>query len=313
MLAQIKKWVAESPTENGTILVGVLLVSVVALVVCLLVLDGLVAGIGGVVFGLLIVGIGFVLSQTMMEQAEQRSSNMAVPSQADITRSMDKQARGLAVNAEIGRRLTTILDEQQLVREVVEQVRTAFQYYHVHIYLMDDVEQKLVMMGGTGEAGQAMLARGHDIEMGSGLVGRAAAHNEVVLVPDVQQEPGWLANVLLPDTRAEVAVPIALGEEVLGVLDVQQNETNSLGTDDATLLESLANQVAIALQNARLYQKTERKARYEALINSLGERIQTASSVDDVLRVATRELGRQLHVEKVSIQLSGVQTDNETI
>ena len=81
-----------------------------------------------------------------------------------------------------------------------------------------------------------MLERGHRIEPGKGLVGRSAASNTIALVPNVADDPDWLANPLLPETKSEVAVPIAIGDQVLGVLDVQDDEVNRLQQEDAALL-----------------------------------------------------------------------------
>ncbi|MBK7449947.1 MAG: PAS domain-containing protein [Anaerolineales bacterium] len=105
------------------------------------------------------------------------------------------------------------------------------------------------MTGGTGEAGKILLERNHKIPRGRGLVGRAADSGKVVLVPDTHADPNWLPNPLLSETQAEVAVPIMVGNQVLGVLDVQNNVANSLGTEDANLLQNIADQTAIALQN----------------------------------------------------------------
>ena len=169
------------------------------------------------------------------------------------------EQRNLAIetSAEVSRNLSTILDEGELIQAVVEQVQNAFNYYHAHIYLLDETGQKLVMAGGTGEAGVAMLASGHTVDVGQGLVGRAATTQTTVLVPNVAQEAGWLPNPLLPDTKAEVAVPITQGDNVLGVLDVQHNVVEGLGQADVELLQSLAGQVAIALQNASLLSQRE--------------------------------------------------------
>jgi putative methionine-R-sulfoxide reductase with GAF domain len=217
---------------------------------------------------------------------------------------LQARTRALETSAQVSRRLSTILDQQQLVAEVVEQLQKAFGYYHVHIYLVNETSQKLVMAGGTGEAGQTLLARGHRIPRGKGLVGRAAETGAAVLVPDVAQHEGWLPNPLLPDTRAEIAVPIMAGERVLGVLDVQHNVAGGLGQSDADLLQSIAGQVAIALQNTRLFAEAQRKAEREARLNLIAQRIQSTTTVEDALKVAVREAGQALGAQRVSVQLA---------
>ncbi|MCB9423073.1 MAG: GAF domain-containing protein [Ardenticatenaceae bacterium] len=178
--------------------------------------------------------------------------------------------RALETSANVSRRISTILDQSQLMEAVVTEVQHAFNYYHAHIYLFDEAKENLVMAGGTGEAGQIMLSRGHKLVKGQGLVGRAAITNAPVLAPDVSKEGGWLPNPLLPDTKAEAAVPIALGGEVLGVLDVQHNVIGGLNEENVSLLQSIANQVAVALQNARQYQQAqESETRIQTILDSI--------------------------------------------
>jgi putative methionine-R-sulfoxide reductase with GAF domain len=220
------------------------------------------------------------------------------------------RTRALETSNEVSRRLSTIMDQDQLVREVVEQLLSAFGYYHAQIYLYDENKQELVMAGGTGDAGRAMLARGHKIGKGRGLVGRAAENNEIVLIPDVSQAEGWLPNPLLPDTKAEVAVPIAIGDEVIGVLDVQHNLQNGLSEEDASLIQAIANQVAVAVLNAQAYQQAQRQATRETKILNINQRIQSAETIEEVLRIAVRELGQTLEAKRSDVELSMAQKPN---
>jgi PAS domain S-box-containing protein len=179
----------------------------------------------------------------------------------DLIGSLEKRVadrtKALTTSTEVSRRLSTILDQRQLVNEVVEQLKSTFNYYHVHAYLLDETGENLVLAGGTGDAGKTLLERGHKLPRGRGLVGRAAETKEPVLAPDTSQDPEWLPNPLLPETKSEIAVPIVAGEQVLGVLDVQNNVAGSLGLQDADLLRSIADQLAVAVQNARLYERAE--------------------------------------------------------
>jgi transcriptional regulator with GAF, ATPase, and Fis domain len=124
-----------------------------------------------------------------------------------------------------------------------------------------------------------------------------------VHVPDVTQEEGWLTNEFLPETKAETAIPISVGEQVLGVLDVQHNIVGGLTADDVTLLESLAGQVAITLQNARSYEASRRQAEMESLVNVIGQKIQRTTSMEDTLQTAIRELGTAIGASRVKASL----------
>jgi len=226
----------------------------------------------------------------------------------DLINTLEEQVadrtRALETSTEVSRRLSTILDQEQLVKEVVEQLVTAFKYYYAHIYLFDEDKNTLIMKGGTGEAGQVMLSRGHTIQKGHGLVGRAAESNKVILVGDTLNEEGWQPNELLPETRSEVAIPIAIGDNVLGVFDVQHNIINGITEEDATLLQSIANQVAIAVQNAQAYTRAQRQADRETHITEISQQIQQATTIDEVMKIAVSELGQVLDAKRASVELS---------
>lgn len=159
------------------------------------------------------------------------------------------------------------------------------------------------MSGGTGDAGAALLGLNHKVSKGKGLVGRAAENNLPILVSDTSEDPSWLPNPLLPDTKSEVAVPIATANEVLGVLDVQQNKVGGLKQEDADLLQSLANQIAIALLNARSYVEVQQRAEREARIISIGSKIKGTASIEAALQTTVRELGRTLNINDIKVIL----------
>jgi nitrate/nitrite-specific signal transduction histidine kinase len=220
-----------------------------------------------------------------------------------LEKRVSERTRGIELSADISRRLSIILDPAQLVSEVVELLQFAFDYYHVQIYLFDEERSNLIMMGGTGEAGKIMLERGHKLARGQGLVGHACETGSVVLVQDTHQNPQWVPNELLPDTNAEIAVPIILGDQVLGALDVQQQEIGGLGQQDADLLLAIANQVAIALRNARQFAETQQSIAHQTRINTIIQQIQDTTSVESALQVAAREIGRALNAQRTKAQL----------
>ena len=201
----------------------------------------------------------------------------------DITRQKDLERRlqdlsdlrtwRLEVITEIAQEISAAPEMAELFHRVVTLVKERFAYYHTHLYLLRN--GVLEMVEGYGEPGRIMRERGHRIQVGSGLTGTAAATGQPVLAPDVIQIENWLPNPLLPDTRSEVAVPIKMGDEVLGVLDVQSDQLNGLTEDDQTLLLGLCGQIAVAIQNAQIVsniqQLVDERTREVAIFQTLAE------------------------------------------
>ena len=223
---------------------------------------------------------------------------------------VSQRTQALETTLQVSQSLTTILNQEQLISEVVGQVQSAFDYYQVQIYLLDATQNRLALVGGTGEAGQMMLARGHSLNLGQGLVGRAAATNKLVLVQDVGQELDWLPNPLLPDTRSEAGIPISFQAEVLGVLDVQHNVVNGLDEEQTRTLQAIAAQVAIALRNIRLYEEAQGRAAREAQLNEIAQKIRSAADIDSVLRIAAKEIGQATRARRASVTLGQNAAEN---
>ena len=168
-----------------------------------------------------------------------------------------KRATELATVAQVSTTASTLLDPDRLLQSVVDLTKERFGLYHAHIYLADDAWQTLLLAAGAGEVGQMMVADNWSIPLDhpSSIVAAAVRSKKSLIANDVyrDKDSGFLSNRLLPDTRSEMAVPMIVGEKVLGVFDVQSNAADYFSEEDANIYTTLAAQVAIALQNARLY------------------------------------------------------------
>jgi CheY-like chemotaxis protein len=208
-----------------------------------------------------------------------------------LNTALSKRALQLETVSQVGQRTTSILNLDELLSVVVNQVKDNFGYYHAHIYLLDEEKEDLIMVEGTGQVGAALKARKHHILLNAevSLVARAARTGEIVWIDNVRESPDWLPNELLPDTYAEMAVPIISEGKVLGVLDVQENKPAAFDEGDADLMRSLASHLAVALINARLFEQSARarevaesanRTKAESL-TKLGTDLQTA--LDNIL------------------------------
>ena len=245
------------------------------------------------------------LATTLMEVVGQQIG-IAIEN-ANLFEQTQKRAAELATVSELGTTITTILDTQEMLETVVNLAKERFNLYHAHIYMVDVDEKNLVLAAGAGEVGRQMVSEGWKIPLDreTSLVAKAARQREGVIVNNVKNEPDFMKNPLLPDTASEMAVPLITGGQVLGVLDVQSDKPGYFTEEDVSIQTTLASQVAVALQNAETYARTQRQAEHEALINVISQRIQSTTNIENALQVAIRELGRALGAKRTSVQLGG--------
>jgi signal transduction histidine kinase len=166
-----------------------------------------------------------------------------------------KRAYEMEAVAELSTTTSTELDPDRLIQTIVDLTKQRFGIYHAQIYLADESWRTLLLAAGAGDVGRQMVADEHAISLDAeqSLVARSARERRASIVNDARSDPGFLPNPLLPDTRAEMAVPMVVGDRLLGVFDVQSDQVSGFGEEDAGIYTTLASQVAIALQNARLY------------------------------------------------------------
>jgi signal transduction histidine kinase len=191
--------------------------------------------------------------------ANQATSQAEALRAAELT---EKRASELETVAMVSAATTSILNIEELLQSVVDLTRDSFGLYHAHIYLLDEDHENLALAAGAGEPGQLMKERGHRIPVNHphSLVARAARTQQPVISNDVTNDPDFLPNPLLPETKSEVAISMMVAGEVIGVLDVQSEVTNRFKEDDVRIKTTLADQIAVAVQNARAFAETEARA-----------------------------------------------------
>jgi|GEM_PF-509770 len=161
--------------------------------------------------------------------------------------------------AEVGRKVAAILEMDTLLPQVVDLIAQGFGYYHVHIFQVDQDSGYALYKAGTGKADLAIAEEGLRLKVGEeGIIGWVAQSGQPLIANDVNKEPRYYFHPAHPDTRSELAVPISVGGKVIGILDVQSTELDAFDESDLDTLQTLADQLAVAMENARLYQETKR-------------------------------------------------------
>jgi len=166
-----------------------------------------------------------------------------------------KQARTLVLLNEIARELTSILNVDELLKRIAELLSRLIDYQMFSILMVEAAGEKLQHRFSLRFQENIQLK--HDVPLGDGLVGYAARHRQTVLVPDVSKDPRYI--LLNPETRSELAVPLIYKDKVIGVLDLEHTKRGFFTDDHQRTVTTLAAQVAIALENARLYEEIARQ------------------------------------------------------
>ena len=202
-----------------------------------------------------------LLGRTFNTMAEQLKSLFGT-----LEQRVAERTHSLELAAEVGRSVSQVRALDVMLRDAAEIIRARFDLYYAQVYLTNPAQNALILQAGTGTVGAELLGRAHQLPLNTASInGRAAMEKRSVVIPDTSASATFKPNPLLPDTRSEMAVPLLIGERVVGVLDLQSQQTNALNQDSLTGFEALAGQLAIAIQNANLLAETEQaRAQVEA-------------------------------------------------
>ncbi len=202
------------------------------------------------------------------------------------TRDLEQRAVQLATAADVGRAAASILELESLSRRVVELVRDRFDLYYAGLFLVGEEGRYAVLVAGTGDAGRVMREQGHRLEVGGySMVGAACAQRQARLALDVGEEPVRFDNPLLPRTRSEMALPLVVGDRVLGALDVQSVKPSAFSEEDVSVLQLVADQVAVAVDNARKFSEEAALLEATSPLFRVSRRLVSVVTMDEIIEV----------------------------
>lgn len=246
--------------------------------------------------GVLTRALGTMTGQlrALMTSLEQRVAERTKALQ-EANYNLQRRAIQLEASAEVARAITSVFDVDELLRKAVNLIRDRFGFYHAGIFLLDSTGEWAVLREATGDAGARMKAQGHRLAVGdTSMVGWTALHRQPRVALYASEDEVRFANPLLPHTRSEMSLPMMIGDKLLGVLNVQSTEEAAFDDDDVRTLQSMANQIAIAIENARRVSDETMLLETTSPIYRVSRRlaqVTTTSEVADAIIASVAETG----------------------
>jgi GAF domain-containing protein len=200
-----------------------------------------------------------ILAQSFNQMTEQLLELIGSLEKRVSERTVDVEKRSSQLQAavDVGRAASSVLDINQLIQEVVGVIQERFNLYYVGLFLLDETKEWAYLRAGTGKAGRDMLARGHRIQVGHGMIGWTIANAQPRVTSEADLDVIRLATEELPGTRSEAAIPLRVRREVIGAITVQDIHTDTFDGPSIASLQTMADLVSIAIENARLYTESQ--------------------------------------------------------
>ena len=240
----------------------------------------LIFGLNGVLIYLLINGLENALKKSRSHLGELESANASLnftqtelqARSADLLMAnsqLENRTRKLHAIAEVTRTATALRNFDELLDSITSIISSQLGYYHVAIFLLDEQKQYAILRSANTDTGMQMLSQGYRLPVGQlGIVSSVAQNGQPRIALNIGRDSKFFENLNLPETQSELALPLKSGNEIIGVLDIQSRTANDFTETDISTLSILADQVGISLQNALLFEESQRALR-EANIESL--------------------------------------------
>ncbi len=201
-----------------------------------------------------------------------------------MTNDIQRHITLLKASARAAKNITTILDPYELFQRTVDIICEEFGFYYAGVFLLDDLKQHAVLKAGRADAGKAMINEAHKLAVGgNSMIGASIANREGRIALDVGAEAVFFENPHLPKTRSEMALPLIVGDDVIGALTVQSIEEAAFHEEDIAALQTMADQLAIAIQNSNLHRQAERRSRLLKAANRVGKEVTSILDLEQLL------------------------------
>ena len=224
-------------------------------------------------------------------------------------KALERRARQLEIASQVGRKVTAILDADALLAEVVRLIQKQFGYYQVNLFLADQNTNEIVLQECSGHADEALKASGLHLRIGEeSMTGAAVLLAQPMLSNNVALEPRYYLHELLPETRSEIAIPLRVGDAVVGVLDIQSAHLDAFQDDDVMTLQIIGDQVAIAIRNANLFRETRRQFEVMRGLHQISLELTAQLDSDTVLATILEQAVAILDVQDSSLAIYNDQT-----
>jgi GAF domain-containing protein len=268
-----------------------------------------IAAEGGVILALGILLIVFSVVRNSTERDRLAVLNEANTELRDLRDTLEDRVAArteqLRASAEVGQAAAATLDPAQLLRRVANLITDRFDFYYAAVFMLNDTGTAAVLREATGEAGRILKERAHQLELDKpSMVSYAIAQRKARIALDVGADSVRFANPLLPDTRSEIALPLIAGNRVLGALDVQSTKEAAFDEASAVTLQAMADQIAVALNNAEQFKQTELQAKRQSDINQFSRGLFAAATTADLYRVLATTLPNIIPHDYLSLTLA---------
>ncbi len=261
----------------------------------------------------------FLLRRLLESTSEVVARRRAFIAQQHARQESDRRAVQLQTAAEIARETTGTLSLSELLTRAVTLMSNRYGYYHASIYLVDEASKFAQVRASAGAASEALLAQELLVPVGSAsMIGLVTKTGEMVLANNLRGDPGFQPNPLLPSTGSELTIPMKIGDKVIGVVDVQSEQSEAFDAEDASVLQVLADQLAVAVDNARTYelanqafQQARQRAQEMTLLFNVSQSLASAPlESEEIASIVTEQFARVLEVPECTLAI--LQKDGST-